>query len=419
MRDYAKTSAMTVSVLVLGGAGAMGKVAAATIEHFPEVSEVVIADIDEERAQRVAATMGEKVKARRADGLDHRELVEIFRSYDYVISTLGPFYLFGPKVLSAAIEAEIDYIDICDDWEPTLGLLELNEKAKTAGVRALVGGGASPGISNMLGVKALAGMDSVETLYTGWGATSRHDEDKVEPAADMGGAPAAAIMHWVQQFSGKITVQKDGVLSSEAPLQKHVLPHPEGGWCSVYTLGHPEPVTFPKYFPEIRNSYNVMDMSDFVISLLKSLKRRVDKKELDIRQAAMILDGVTQGVPDAMRIIDYARYGIQTIREELRCKKYMPELHATVVGEVDGKPLTRTVWMNGTIPGGMGEMTCIPTAVFLAMMIQGDLMDTGVYAPEAHADPDIFFEKLKPYLNISNKSQPILRIAETQAGTRQ
>lgn len=418
MSPIFKVSGKPVSVLVLGGAGAMGQVVVETIQNFPSVGKVVIADLDEKRAQCAARGLSDKVSAMRADGLDHNALVDILQSYDYVISTLGPFYLFGRRVLSAAIEARTDYIDICDDWEPTLELLELHDEAKSAGIRALIGAGASPGISNMLAVKAIANLDSAHTLYTGWGATSLTEEDEIGSTADMAGTPAAAVEHWVQQFSGEITVQEDGAYVSQPPLQKHILPHPEGGRCDVYTLGHPEPVTFPRYFPSIQNSYNVMDMPDFLISIMKSLKRQIDSEELDIRGAATYLEMITSGSGQTMRMADSARGAYHTIREVLRRKKYMPALHATAMGVSNGREEVCTVWMNGKIPGGMGSMTCIPTAVFLLMMIEGNISETGVYPPEAHADPDTFFEKLGPYIEKEEQSAPILRFSQTERSQR-
>ena len=42
-----------------------------------------------------------------------------------VMNTVGPFFRFGVPILTAAIDAGTDYIDVCDDWEPTLEMLAL------------------------------------------------------------------------------------------------------------------------------------------------------------------------------------------------------------------------------------------------------------------------------------------------------
>jgi len=398
-----------ISVLMLGGAGAMGKVAVETIRNFKSVNRIVVADRDENRAQKVAYDMGKKVEARAVDALDYKALVSTMREFDYIISTLGPFYKFGTHVLNAAIEAKIDYIDICDDWEPTLEILELDDMAKKSGIRALVGAGASPGISNMLALKAINSMDSVETLYTGWGAKTRNDEN--DKPGDSDGA-AAAVEHWVHQFTGTIRVQENGTELDQPPLVRHILPHPTGGHCGVYSLGHPEPVTFPKYFPHIQNSYNVMDMPDFVISVLRSIQRRVDKGEIDIKEAAVYLENLTSGGQGTIRFPDILRYGFHTTREILRKKKYMPDLHATAIGKKNGSTQITSTWMNGRIEGGMGPMTCVPTAVFLSMFIDGKINRKGVFAPEGAVDPDEFFARLAPYITKDNPNLPLILTAE-------
>jgi len=389
----------------------MGRVAVKTIRNFNSVSLIVIGDKDENRARKVAHDMGNKVEARAVDAMNYKALVSIMREFDYVISTLGPFYKFGTHVLKAAIEAKTDYIDICDDWEPTLEILALDDMAKKSGIRALVGGGASPGISNMLALKAVNFMDSTETLYTGWGAKTRNDQN--DPPSDTDGA-AAAIEHWVHQFTGTIRVHENGAEVNQAPLKRHILPHPSGGYCAVYSLGHPEPVTFPKYFPDIQNSYNVMDMPDFVISVLHSIRRRVDTGEIGIKEAAVYLESLTSNNGGTIRFPDILRYGFHTIKEILRHKKYMPDLHATVIGRKNGCHQTMSTWLNGRIEGGMGPMTCIPTAVFLTMFIDGKINRKGVFAPEAAVDPDEFFIRLTPYITKDNADLPIVLMTGMQ-----
>ena len=53
-------------------------------------------------------------------------------------------------MLSAAIASGCHYIDICDDWEPTIEMMGLDQDARLNDVLAIIGMGASPGISNLL-----------------------------------------------------------------------------------------------------------------------------------------------------------------------------------------------------------------------------------------------------------------------------
>ncbi|GAA5108266.1 hypothetical protein [Haloechinothrix salitolerans] len=73
-------------------------------------------------------------------------------------------------MLSAAIATTTNYLDICDDWEPTLQMLELDGAARAAGVTAVIGMGASPGSSNLLALLAMNQCDTVDRVYTAWRA---------------------------------------------------------------------------------------------------------------------------------------------------------------------------------------------------------------------------------------------------------
>ncbi len=45
-------------IIVLGGAGAMGRITVRTLIEYEDVDQVTIADYNEERAREVAATLG-------------------------------------------------------------------------------------------------------------------------------------------------------------------------------------------------------------------------------------------------------------------------------------------------------------------------------------------------------------------------
>ena len=92
-----------------------------------------------------------------------------FFSHDIVINTIGPFYKFGNIILKAAIQAKKPYVDICDDWKPTLEMLDLKDDAIDGGITAIIGMGSSPGISNLMSVLACSEFDMVDEIITAWG----------------------------------------------------------------------------------------------------------------------------------------------------------------------------------------------------------------------------------------------------------
>ena len=125
----------------------MGRFAVSTSMHFENVSEIIVADINADSAVTFANSMNEKVSGIGLDVTDIDGLKRQMEKVDVVINTVGPFYKFGPPILEAAIDVGCHYLDINDDWEPTVEMLKLHKKAEDNSTTAILGMGASPGLS--------------------------------------------------------------------------------------------------------------------------------------------------------------------------------------------------------------------------------------------------------------------------------
>lgn len=136
-------------VVVLGGCGAVGSVAAKTLAARTDFTEVVIGDMNMAKARELAAA-NSKITVVEVDASDAQSIKKAIAGADVVLNCVGPFYRTVQMVLSAVIESGINYVDICDDVDVTLDILALDETAKRAGVTAVIGMGASPGATNLL-----------------------------------------------------------------------------------------------------------------------------------------------------------------------------------------------------------------------------------------------------------------------------
>ncbi|GAA5108271.1 saccharopine dehydrogenase family protein [Haloechinothrix salitolerans] len=345
-----------MKVVIVGGAGAMGRKLVETVVTFEEVSEVAVLDRDVERLGALAEELGPKVKPVGFDALAD-DYAAYLRDARVVVSTLGPFTVFGGRVLSAAIEAGCDYLDINDDWEPTLGVLNLDGRARDAGITALVGMGLSPGISNLLAVRAASELDRVDELYTGWDLAGA----RTEPG---GPRPAAATVHLVNECTGKVQVLKDGSAELVRPLERLALMYPGRGEVEVRTIGHPEAVTLPRVFPNLRTCVNVMVAPGWWFDGLEAAMARVDTGELTAHEAAVLVEDGFPRPADAPRSVR------------------MPLVWALAHGERDGKPTRVSAglerWPDGLMAGG----TCVPAAMAVRLMLQGKIARPGVVTPE-------------------------------------
>lgn len=279
-------------ILALGGPGAMGAVAVRVAAGLPGVTEIVVADRNLEAARTLVrrlvedGTDGAPMRALKVDATDSGALHAALHNADVVLNTVGPYYRFGLTVLRAAITTGTHYLDICDDWEPTLQMLGLNEEARAAGVRAVVGMGASPGVSNLLATRAVRQLDHVQDLYTAWPVDVSGSGGDDEQLSDPDGRPSAAAVHWMEQISGKVAVVSDGRLVHRRPLRPVALSVSAGHTGTAYTVGHPEPVTLHRSFRPAGEAANLMVVTPGTVAYLDVLRRDIDAGKLTNETAA-------------------------------------------------------------------------------------------------------------------------------------
>ena len=388
----------------------MGQFAVRTALGFDFIDEIVIADRDEQRAREFAEGCGPKTRWVGIDVLDETALANVLKGADVVMATVGPYYKFGVPVLRAAIRAGCHYLDINDDWEPTLEMLELDEEAKKAGITAVIGMGASPGLSNLLAVKAMNELDQVDDLITGWGTGGRDEELSETPGE--GGSFSAAIEHWIHQLTGRIRVRRNGEYKDTAPFEEILIDYPGVGLVTTHTVGHPEPITLPLFRPEIRNSWNVMNMPPYVIEPMRWIAGRVDAGRMSVDEATDQVNDVLMSGAGSLKLL-MSRLGRKVLVAYLLASRktlpYIATLFAYATGTKDGKPRKVGARLSAEPLGGMqhetmGGVTGVPLATALALFARGKIDRRGVFAPEGAIDPDAFFDALAPLCTPTKKT---------------
>jgi len=369
--------------LVSLGAGGMGRYAARTAVTFDFVDELVVADLDETAATRFAESLGPKARGTRVDVTDESALAGLFSGAGAVLNTVGPFFRLGPPVLRAAIRAGCHYLDINDDWESTEVMLAMDGEARARGVTAVIGMGASPGMSNLLALIAMRELDATDELYPGF------DLDAAMPEA-RGPAPCAATIHGVHQLTGRIRVFDAGHFVDEPPMRRVALDYPGLGPCSAWTMGHPEAITFPASHPALQRCLVVMTMSRTNLVGMRVVGSLVDAGVLSIERAAAWIEWL-EGVGAPVRSpADYV--------QELAVDgaRSLPPLFAIARGRRDGHDAAAAAAVLSAPAIGMGGATGVPLAVALAVVRPDRDQRRGVFAPETVVDPQAFFDRLAP-----------------------
>jgi saccharopine dehydrogenase (NAD+, L-lysine-forming) len=241
------------SIVVLGGAGGVGRVAADALAHVDDVEEVVVADARAEAAEAAVAGIGDaRFRAAQVDVTDTAALRRLVTGTGVVLNCVGPFYRFGPPTLAAVIEAGVGYVDVCDDLSATEAMLTLDARARERGVAALIGMGNSPGLANIF-VKLCA-----ESLLD--------EVVAVEIMHIHGGEPdegPAVLKHRVHAMVNDVPLFVDGAFVQVRQLEDsgaafvHDEDFPGLGTYPVYPYPHPETITLPRTFPSLRSATNL------------------------------------------------------------------------------------------------------------------------------------------------------------------
>ena len=355
-----------MKVIILGGCGGMGRYASKAISSFDQIQSLTIADLKKEDAEEFANQLGPQVKGISLNINDKELLYETLKSFDIVVNTVGPFFKYGYGVLKTSLDANCHYMDICDDWEPTEKMLELDHLAKEKGLLAILGLGASPGITNLLGAIAINELDQPETIYTGWSM----DEAKPEDISSQKETNAAMI-HGIEQISGKVKIFKDKKFQMAKPLKAIDINYPQRGNFKASIFGHPEAITFPKHYKNLQASMNLVHGDRLTMTILRFINKLIALRLLSKEIAARFLDWLERS----------------SSSKKSQQQNNLPEIYALAIGSKNNKLESVGVSYDGTPTRelSMGDATGLPLALGLKMFIEGEIPVKGVISPESEA----------------------------------
>jgi saccharopine dehydrogenase-like NADP-dependent oxidoreductase len=368
-----------VRVLVLG-CGEMGETAVRDLYEYGPFDEITVATRTEAKAAALAEQLSggtarvvptRLVMGRSETPEDVDAVARIMDGFDVVVNCVGPNYRYEVRIARAAIRAGVDLVDINDDYETTLEMLELDAAASGAGITIVLGLGASPGVNNVLVRAAADRLDTVEEIRTAW----------VMAGSDPGG-PALSY-HLLKSLSDKaLTVENGKMVEVESLVDgAEILEFPDPvGPIEVFHVGHPEPITLSRTFPD---AHYVDDKASFNVPVVNELIR--DLGHL-VREAptGIALNG---GEVDAM---DFAALYLHR-----RCKSMVdvPKTGALRV-ELKGKKGGKTRTVHFSSAGRLSQGTGIPASIGAMMLVEGKVPGKGVRPPEDCIDAREFLYEI-------------------------
>ena len=220
--------------LVLG-AGQQGFAAALDLARTRDVSEVVVADLDPERARRAADRLQGGPAAVRAETLDvagEPRLAARLAGYDVVISAV-PYFL-NARLTRAAIDARVSFCDLGGNTDVVREQERLDPEAREAGVTVVPDCGLAPGMANVLAVAGIGRLDRAEEVHIRVGGLPVH------PIPPLDYMMVFSMHGLLNEYLGRATVLRNGKLASVDTLtevEELTFPKPVGRCEAFVTLG--------------------------------------------------------------------------------------------------------------------------------------------------------------------------------------
>lgn len=348
-------------IIILGGAsGDVGRDVTHILvrENIP-IETLTVTSRDLSIANNFTKELGDqRVTAMQVDANNTQQLMNAFRGHDIAINTIGPFSKYALLVMNAAIKSQVNYIDICDDIEPTFEALKLDSYAKEAGVFLIIGMGWFPGMSNLRAKILAEQMDVVDDLITAWVGGRK-------APAEVPSSGAGGTEHFIRSLTGKIIVLRKGQHVKIPAFQngKQIqFPQPLG-LCRCYLMEHPEPVVIPLTIPDIQNASTFFSLYPTSRNrLVRFFSKMIEMKILSVSQVTKI-------------------FGFLGKTNE---KKHFPTLTGSYIscqGTKQGKKIQLSYSAVNT-KTTIAEATSQPLACAVISFITGNTIQPGVHLPE-------------------------------------
>jgi saccharopine dehydrogenase-like NADP-dependent oxidoreductase len=374
-------------IVVLGGAGIIGRVIVRDLVEGENVSQVTVADLDLEGARRAVELVGSpKAEAVYCDVTDHAELVKMLRGAAAVVNSAQ--YYFNVEVMKACLEAHVPYMDLGGLFHLTRKQMQLDAAYREAGLLAILGLGSCPGIANIHAGYIGQQLDTVDYIRIYNGSTPDEGDSL---------AWAYSLQTILDEITKNPVIFRDGQFVELAPLsEKEFFPFREPiGMAKVHHSIHSEMATIPlslagQGIQECFFKITFWGYSEAAVekmALLASLGL-ADTEEVEVK-----------GVRVRPRDVLMAVLG-RSKATERKGSKGFKDIATVATGTKDGVAVEMRVdtiaWPHPRwkISGGT-VLVGVPPSICAQWIGEGRIAKVGVLPPEQAVDPVPFFRELE------------------------
>jgi saccharopine dehydrogenase-like NADP-dependent oxidoreductase len=374
------------------GAGAMGRWTVKALGLSDDVEEIVVADYDFARAEKVAAEFGGgKGGAAQVDASDQMAVQRVIGGCVALVNATQHFW--NLDVMHAAARAGVHYTDMGGLFHMTRQQVGLDDEFRAAGVTAVISMGGAPGVTNILARYGADHLDTIEeaqalcgnvdctdwSSYEGWFAPY-----SLETICDEFSVPAPQFIdgQWREDIIGGTGFELVDFGQPAGLLSAH------------YTI-HSEPFTFWHTWKDrgLRSATwklalpaGFTEQMGFLATLGLTSKDEIEVGEARVRPRDVLLKCAAMiPRPTADTLIDDVDYLIGVVRGLKDNRRVEWRVRATVPAHKQ----------YGAAGGDID--TGIPPAIVARMLGRGDISGPGVFVPEQIVPCDDFFAALSEW----------------------
>jgi len=348
--------------VVLGGAGAIGRIVVRDLFESNSTNRILVADYDESAARQIARGFrSRRVDHAKADARDIPRLTGVLRDHSVVVNCTK--HQFNLNVMDAALRAGTHYLDLGGLFLWTRRQLRLHRPFAEAGLTAILGMGCAPGLTNMLAATAAAELGRVDSIRIRVGGIDMNGNgDFWFPYSAQTIVEELTLPPW--KWSGGRFVQTE----PRTGWERVDFGKPVGRTWTVMTR-HSEIATLPRFFKSKGLRY-----VDFKVGFDRAFVRTLMRR---MRSGWSLRDFEALPAPrsepndyEVARVI--VRSGNRTILAEARTRSNA-RWHASA-GDID---------------------TACPASIVAQMIVTGVIDRPGVWAPEDVVPAGPLFKQLR------------------------
>jgi saccharopine dehydrogenase-like NADP-dependent oxidoreductase len=369
--------------IALLGAGIIGEVIARDLAIWDRPDEVVVGDLDGDRAARVAVEHGFSSLA--VDSRDPASLDAFLAGADVVMNAAQ--YQINLDSMEGALRAGAHYTDLGGLFHTTRKQLELGDRFREAGLTAVLGIGSCPGIANVHAGDLGQRLDTVESVVIYNGATTDPSDTLKWPYS---------LWTIFDEISEPAMVFRNGEFVEVEPLgeeEEFEFREPIGRRTAHLSL-HSEVATIPLSLADkgIRSCEFKIHFFGFSEPALRKLQFLAS---IGLASTTPRAVGGVGGVVPRRLLIEL----LEELAPEPPEHEGFKDIATVAVGRKDGRPvrlrLDTTAWPSEELKVSGGTMVVGSPAAIVARWLAARVIDRpGVHPPETTVDPAAFYEEL-------------------------